>query len=348
MMLASIFTKTTRDRWRGMVIAIVSLALLLFFAMLMYQNLDLSIYTGLPESIRAVMGVSAEADVGSLGIGVLISSYGALALAALALSMGAASIAGEESKGTIGLLLGNPKSRTHVLVSKAASMVLLIGLVVLGLWGAIYLVSAVLDVSITGMEVGALIFHLFLSTLFYGFLALAIGAWTGKRALASGTAAGVMVLSLFAVGLLPLIKGWENTAKAFPWYYFQGSDPLLNGIGWGHLGVLFGGIALFLAAAVIGVNRRDLWDRSVGVTLIDRLRSNPMTQKVIGRLAGSARVSRIWLKTFSEYQALLIITGYAMFLVMGIMMGPIYNFMPEILMEYADRFPKAFLAAFGG
>ncbi len=348
MMLVNVFTKTTRDRWKGVTIAIVSLALILLAAMAAYQGLDIDIYAGLPEALRAMMGVPDGADAGSRAVGVLINTYGALILAGLAISMGAASMAGEESKGTIGLLLGNPKSRTHVLVSKAASMVLLIGVGIAGLWGAIYLVAAVLGVSMAGMDLGALSFHLLLNSLFYGFLALAVGAWTGKRGAASGTAAGVMVLSLFAVGLLPLIEGWAGAAKAFPWYYFQSSDPLLNGIHWGHLGVLFGGIALLSAAAVTGLNRRDLRDRSVGVTLIDRLRANPTTQKVIGRLAGSARVSRIWVKTFSEYQALLIITGYVMFLVMGIMIGPIFNFMPEGFMDLADQFPEAFLAAFGG
>ncbi len=42
------------------------------------------------------------------------------ALAGLAIAMGSASIAGEESAGTMGLLLGNPKSRTYVLASKGA------------------------------------------------------------------------------------------------------------------------------------------------------------------------------------------------------------------------------------
>jgi len=347
-MLANVFLKTTRDRWKGMAIAFVTLAGFLLLAMSMYRNLDLSIYTDLPEAVRTMMGIPAEADVGSLAIGVIFASYGALTLAALALSMGSASIAGEESNGTIDLLLANPKSRTHVLVSKAASMVLLVGVAVLGLWGAIHLVSMVLNVKITGMNVGALSFHLFLSTLFYGFLAMAIGAWTGNKGLASGATIGVMVLSFFAVGLLPLIEGLENLTKAFPWYYYDGSDPLLNGIDWGHIGILFTGIALFLAAAVIGVNRRDLKGESVGVTLLDRLRANPMTQKIVNRLAGSARVSRIWIKTFSEYQGFLIITAYVMFLVMGVAVGPIYNWMPESMMHIADQFPEALLATFGG
>ena len=247
----------------------------------------------------------------------------------MALVMGAASIAGEERDGTIGLLLGNPKGRTHVLVSKAGAMVLLAALSVLILWGVVYLIAALLDVEIGGLDVGALSLHMFCNVLFYGFLATAISAWTGNRGAAAGVTTAVLVLSFFAVGLLPLIEELKDLTKAFPWYYFDGSDPVYNGINWGHLGVLLAGAVAFGLIAVIGVNRRDLKGQSVGVTLVDRLRGNPLTRKVIGQLAGSARVSSIWLKAASEYQGLLLVTAAVMFLMMGIMMGPILQSHPR-------------------
>ena len=348
MMLTNIFTKTVRDRWRGIVIAVGSLALMLFFAMLFYRDIDLSFWTELPDALLAIMGIPAGADIGSLAIGELFAAYGAWVLAGLAIAAGSASIASEESKGTIGLLLGNPKSRTSVLVSKAASMVLLISLAAVTLWGSAHFVAGVLNVEITGMAVGALSLHLLVNAIFYGFMAMAIGAWTGNRGTAAGATAGLMFVSIFAVGLLPLVERLENAVKAFPWYYFNGSEPLLNGINWGHIGVLLAGISLFAIAAVIGVNRRDLKGQSIGVTLLDRLRSNSITKKVANRLAGSARVSRIWIKTLSEHQGLLIITGYVMFLIMGLLIGPIYSWIPADLFDILDQFPKELLAAFGG
>jgi ABC-2 type transport system permease protein len=348
MMLANIFIKTIRDRWRGITIGTVSLALMLFFMMAMYREFDLSIYTELPEAFLMLMGIPAEADVGSLSIGALFNSYGSWVLVGLAIAAGSAFIAGEESKGTIGLLLGNPKSRTNMLVSKAASMMFLIGLAITFLWGSTFLISGILDVDIAGMNVGALLFHLFISAIFYGFMAMGIGAWTGNGGTAAGATAGLLFVSFFAVGLLPFIEGLEGIAKIFPWYYFNGSEPLLNGINWGHIGILLAGITLFAAVAVIGVNRRDLKSQNTGVTLLDRLRNNPRTKKVINRLVGSARVSRIWIKTVSEHQALLVITGYTMFFVMGILLGPMFNMMPEGIMEVFYDFPETFLAAFGG
>ncbi len=350
-MLVSVFAKTTRDRWKGMVIAIFTLALLLLMAMAVYRDIDLTVYMDLPEVFLSMMGIPDGADTAALAVGVLYGFYGALTLAAMAVSMGSASVAGEERDGTIGLLLGNPKSRTHVLVAKAGSMLLLVGLGALALWGIAPLIGGMLDVSLTGMEVGSYALHLFVNAIFYGVLAMAIGAWTGRRGLATGVTAGLMAVGFVAVGVFPVIKGWENVAKAFPWHYFDNGQPVVNGIQWGDLGVLAGSAAVLAVVALVGVNRRDLRGQNVGVTLLDRLRENPMTQKVTDRLAGATRVSRIWIKTASEHQGLLIITAYVMFFVMGFLMGPLYGLMDENLLNFTDQIPEelwAFVGAGGG
>ena len=274
-MLVTVFTKTIRDRWLGWTIAVVCLMLLTLYGMAVYRQIDLSILTSMPEAYVALIGIREDVDAGGLAVGAIQGLYGAITLAAMALAMGAASVAGEERDGTMGILLGNPKGRTHVLVSKAAAMVLLAAVSVLILWGAVYAIAAMLGVEIGGLDVEALSLHMLVNVLFYGFLATAISAWTGNRGAAAGVTSAVIVLSFFAVGLLPLIEDLKELVKAFPWYYFDGSDPVYNGINWGHLGVLLAGAAVFGAIAVIGVNRRDLKGQSVGVTLIDRLRGNP-------------------------------------------------------------------------
>ncbi len=347
-MLATVVTKTFLDRWKGVAIGAVSLAVLFFFGMAVYRDIDLSVYTDLPEVLRSVMGIPADADVGALAYGAIYSTYGALTLASLALSMGSASIAGEERKGTMGLLLGNPKSRTHILISKAANILLLSAVGIGILWVAGVVVPSMLNVDVTGIQLGALMVHMYIVAVFHGFLAMAVGAWTGKNSLASSVAVAVMVISLFAVGLLPLIESLESGAKAFPWYYYAGSNPHLNGIDWGHLAVLIVGIVLLAAVSVVGVNRRDLRGQTTRVSIADRLRTHPMTQKVVDRLAGSARVSRIWTKTASENQGILIVVSYVMFLMMGLLIGPMYTFIDETLVRLTDAFPEELIAMFGG
>lgn len=348
MTLTNVFTKTTRDRWRGMAIGSVTLAALFWFGMAIYRDVDIAIWADLPEVVKTLMSIPPDADLATLSYGMIYGSYGALTLAGLAVAMGAASIAGEERTGTIGLLLANPKSRTSVLVSKAASMVFLTGLGALFLWGVGLVAPAILDVSITGTHVGALIFHMFAISVFFGFLALAISAGAGRSGLASGVTAGVMFISFIAANLFPLIEGFEHAARASPWHYFAGSRPVNNGVDRGHIAVLFAGVALFAVIALVGFNRRDLTGQSVGVTLVDRLRSAVMTRKLADRLAGSTRVSRIWIKTASERQGLLLVTAALMFFLMGVMMGPLYTVMDDALLGTMDQFPEALLVLFGG
>lgn len=348
MLLRTVFTKAIRDRWLGFAIAAVTLVLFMFYAMAVYSEIDLSIYTDLPEGIRELMGIPEGADAASLSYNVMLGFAGALTLTGLAISLGSASIAGEEQKGTLGLLLANPKSRTHVLVSKAGSMVLLTAVGAAPLWAASYLVPALLDVEIGETHINAMMLHLSFNALFYGFGAMAVGAWTGNRSLASGVAAGVMIVSYFAVGILPLVDSLADLARVFPWYYYDGSEPLVNGVDWRHVGVLATGCVLFAVTALVGVNRRDLQGPSVGETLLDRLRAHPVSDQIFDRLVGSARVSRPWVKTFSEHQGLLIITTVTMFLLMGVLMGPMYDAIEGNIADFSDEFPEAILALAGG
>jgi hypothetical protein len=53
---------------------------------------------------------------------------------------------------------------------------------------------------------------------------------------------------------------------------------------------------------------------------MDRLRSNPVTGRLAERLAGQTRVSRVWVKTASEHQGVLVVTA-AVMLWLGVLVG---------------------------
>ncbi len=348
MTLANVFSKTIRDRWMGWAITAVSLTLFLLFGMSVYREIDLTIYTSLPEAFRSLVGIGDDIDVGGLAINVVFGTWGGLVVAAIALVMGASAIAGEERDGTMGILLSNPKSRTFVLLSKAGSLLMLVAVATVAVWATVHPIAAVLGVEIAGLDVEALSLHLFVNALFYGMLATAIGAMTGNRGMATGVTTAIMAVSFFAVGFLPLVEGGDGLLKFLPWYYFDGSDPATNGVAWGHIALLVSASVILLVASIIGFNRRDLKGQSVGTTMLDRVRGNPVLNRLIGRLAGSARVSSIWVKTMSDYQTLLLITSVVMFLMMGVMMGPMYASIPEETLTAFDQLPEQLIALFGG
>lgn len=347
MMSTAVFAKSLRDRWLGMAIAAGTIGLFLIAGMAMYRDLDLSIYTDLPEGFRNAFGFGDAADAGGLAFGAIYGFVGALAVAGVAISIGANAIAGEERDRTIGVLLANPLSRVTVLASKGLSLVLLVTAAALVLYGFGLLAPSLLDVDVAQYDVGALVLHMALLALFFGVFALAIGCWTGNSAAGGGAAAGLLAISFLAASVLPIAGGvFDDIAKAFPWYYYDGSDPLHNGIDWLHWAILFASSTLLAGLAVFGLRRRDLKQGGSGAGLVDRLRDNPHTKRIIDRLAGSARVSRIWVMTASEHQVLLNITGMIL-LLMGVMMGPLYTAIDADLKDLTDQLPDAVQSLIG-
>lgn len=346
-MLANVFTKATRDNLPSGVVGAFLISLFLLFSLWVYRDIDTTFYYELPEGVLGLIGINPDGEgAGGIAFGAIYNMMGAFTVAGLAIGMGASSIAGEEQKGTLGFLLGNPISRHRVLLSKAISLVLVVGVMTVILWALGYGSAGILDVSTQNLHVGAITLALFANSLFYGFLAMAIGSWTGKRGASSAAAAALMIVGYLAASLLPL-AGLEWLARIFPWYYFSAGAPINNGIDWAHTTVLAALTLASVAVAYIGVQRRDLREKGTNVTIVDRLRARPSTQKMMERIAGSTRVSRISVKTASEYQGLFTITAAIIFY-MGLLIPPLYNFIPDDFIDIFSTFPDALVAMIGG
>jgi ABC-2 type transport system permease protein len=346
-MLHSVFTKAVRDRLVATLVAAVSVGALTVFSMVVYRDVDVSLYQNLPPALRELMGIPDAAGVAALAYGAMYDFIGVLVFAGLAISMGASAVAGEEQDGTMGLLLSNPVSRRGIVISKSMAMVALIGLGALLLWALGVLAPRWSGVSVEGLDPGAMTLALGVNALVYGFLALAIGAATGNRGAASGVAITVMIVGYLAESLLPLTENLGWVAEIFPWHYYNSSRPLINGIDWGQLAVLIGIVVVSFVGALVGVASRDLKEKSVGVTLADRLRANRRTRKIMERIAGGARVSRISVKTMSDFQGLLVVTGMVVFY-LGLIVGPLYGFVPQDLVDFFAQLPDVLIAMVGG
>ncbi len=348
MMLATIFTRTVDDRWRGTAISALTAGLVLLGAMAAYSSLDLSIYNNLPEAMRALMGIPDGADPAALSYAVGFGLIAAMTLAGLSVSMGASTIAGEERDGTVGLLLGNPKSRRDVVVAKTAAMIALTAIAAFILLVAGLGSPRILGVTIGSAAVGAQVLHMLLNALLWGMLAVAVGAMTGNRALASGLSAGVMVASYFFVGLLPLFSWGVGIAKVLPWYWFDGHNPINNGVDGWYLLLQIASIAVLATVAWAGVVRRDLRKPMSSAGLVDRLRDHPVVGRILARTATGASVARIWTKTATESRTLLTITAALMFGMMGLLMGPMYAALESTLVSFSSSLPENLMAMFGG
>lgn len=347
MLLSSVFTTSLRDRWVGEVVGAATIAVLLVFTMAIYADFDTSFYYELPAAVVDAAGISPDlGGLGGVAYGSIYNLLGALTVAGIAISVGAAAVAGEERDGTLGLLLGNPRSRTAVLGGKVAALVVLTVLGGVLLWAGGELAPVVLEVDVTGVRVAALVVHLGANAIFWGMLATAIGCWTGNRTAASGGAGVLMVASYLAASLLPLFPAAEAAARFVPWYWFSGSTPEANGVDVGHLALLLGGAVLLGAVARVGVVRRDLREKQGRTTLVDRLRSHPRTRRYADRIAGSARVSSITAKATSDHQGLLVVVA-GILAMLALYYGPLYNLLPASFTAAFADFPEAMLAMIG-
>src|SRR5262249_42133155 len=91
-----------------------------------------------------------------------------------------------------------------------------------------------------------------------GALALALGAGTGRRSLATGIAAAVAILGWLINSFAPLVGAiaWLKYLTLF--YYYAGHDPLTRGVD--VTGIIVLGVVplLLIALGTVGFDRRDL------------------------------------------------------------------------------------------
>jgi ABC-2 type transport system permease protein len=173
-------------------------------------------------------------------------------------TQGTGAVAGEEDRRTLDLLLTNPVSRTQVLLEKAAALV--IGTVFLaavtGL--SLVLIGNLWDMDLPPHLVAAAMLHLALLGLVFGAMALAIGAATGRTALARGIPAFVAVIAYMVNGLGGMVSWLEPLQRYSPFYQYIAHAPLRNGVSWPAVLVAVGTVVVLVAVAVWGFRRRDV------------------------------------------------------------------------------------------
>jgi ABC-2 type transport system permease protein len=167
-------------------------------------------------------------------------------------------IATEEDRGTLDVLLSHPISRLRVISEKLIAILLESVFLSIVIWLSVVIGAAMvkMDLSIAG-PLSVTVSALLLSTTF-GALALAATAMNGKRGIAIGISGGVGFLTYFVYALAPLSETLKHGSKISPWHYYITADPLSNGLNLVHAGILISITILFCAIALFMFNKRDI------------------------------------------------------------------------------------------
>ncbi len=212
----------------------------------------------IPKGVAQLLGGADYATITGWFQSEITSIYGPLVIGALAITGAAASTAGEEEDRILALVLAHPISRWRLVASKGIAIGGVVLVVALGAW--IGMIAGV-EVGGGGISLGHITAFAVSLTFFglaAGAVALAVGAGTGRRSLATGVAAGVAITSWLIYGFAPLVSGlnWLKYLSFF--YYYAGHDPLTRGVGVGDLVILAVVAAVIAALGLVGIERRDL------------------------------------------------------------------------------------------
>ena len=258
-MLSTVFAKTVRDR--GLAMLLVALILVFFssFSMAIYSSFDetaLSFYEDMPEALTALYGEN-DGTAAGLVTGAIFNVLGPILLLVAAISGASDASIGEERSRSIGLLLANPLSRGHVMLSKVAVMVFGVALIALVLWGGSMIASRLVGLDLGGLDLGAASVQMIGLAWMFGALTLVIGAATGRR-YGSAIAAFVAAVSYLVANLFPVEPALKPYASWTPWYLYSGGEPLKNGIDWPALIGMVAIAAALIAVSVPLYDRRDI------------------------------------------------------------------------------------------
>lgn len=264
MLLRNVFTKTIRDlRWPTFWVALGMGAMTGYFALLFPTYSKIMDMNALLEKMGPMAKIfgSSVGDASTL-IGFLHFELFSMMLPAgmIAFAAGIASgfTAGEESRGTIDVLLSYPVPRRRLVLEKSLAIVIACS-VVAAATGIFAVVGAALSAS--ELPVGPLSAALALVVLLglaFGAIALAISAATGNRAAAIGVSVALMIAMYLIDALANIVDGLNTIRPLSLFKYYAGHDPLRYGLDPGDTAVLATVTALFVVIALVAFERRDL------------------------------------------------------------------------------------------
>jgi len=254
-----VFKMTVRLRMALTVSAALGLVGVLLMVGALFPAVGHTIGTlNLPEGVTELLGGADYGTVAGWYNSEIASIYGPLVFGALAITAATSATAGEEEDGILSLILAHPVERSSLVAAKAAGIA--VTLLCLGLFAWIGLIAgvAIAGGGISLSNVTAVCAHLIFFGLATGAVALAVAAATGRRALASGVAAGFALLGYLVNGFAPLVEGISWLKYLSPFYYYAAGEPLSHGVDVTDLAVLGVFALVMTAVATRLVGRLDL------------------------------------------------------------------------------------------
>jgi ABC-2 type transport system permease protein len=276
--LFNVASKSLRDqRWQviGYGLALLAMAAMIVFIWPSYRTTVESI--NLPQAVQAFLGSDLSYATAPGFVSAEFFSWIPLLLIVYAVVQGTGAIAGEEASGTVDLLMAQPVARSAMVLQKCLAFcvgaVLVVALGFVGFLVSIPFVS----IAITLPDAAVASANLLPITLLFFTLSLWLGAVAANRGVAAGAAVAVATGTYFANSLASGVHAVSGLRYASPFYYYGAGLPLVKGIDWPHVTLLFGVAVLFLLLALRAFERRD-----IAIGGVASLRPRDLLRRVVG------------------------------------------------------------------
>lgn len=261
-MLRDVFTKSMRDQrwallgWSIGVVLLVTVEAAVWPTMRDMANLD-ELLQGYPDAMKDLFDLDAMATATGFMNAELFTLVLPMLFIIFAVSRGARMIAGEEERGTLDVVLVTPVSSTSLVLQKAAALATSVCVLAVVLFAVMLGLSPVFDMGFEAGDVAAGSLAMALLGIEFGFVALAVGAVTGRRGIALAVAGSLAVASYVLYALGQIVDAFEPWQPLSPFHQAVADGPLGGGIpasfSWPVL------VALVVVAGAVPVfDRRDI------------------------------------------------------------------------------------------
>jgi ABC-2 type transport system permease protein len=211
-----------------------------------------------PASVSNLLGGADYGTITGWFRSEIAAIYGPLVIGALAITGASATTAGEEEDRILALVLAHPIQHSRLIAAKAAAIGSVVVIIAFATWIGLIVGVALGGGGITIAHITALAVQLAFFGSATGALAIALGAGTGRKSLATGGAAALGILGWLINSFAPLVSGISWLKYLSPFYYYAGHDPLTRGLDIPGL-IVLGVLTLLLTAlGMLGTERRDL------------------------------------------------------------------------------------------
>lgn len=259
-----LFMKSIRDHLRSVIGWVSGITLLVVIQLSVYPTVRASsknwsdLTDSFPEAFKKMFRMTDYASEAGYIATELLSFLVPFIFIGLGCTWGARATTEEEERGTADVLLSLPVTRRSIVTTRLASATWV--LVTAGvLFGTTLTIGArMLDMSIAVDKFVAASVCLTLLGFLMMTIAAAIGARTGKRAMALGYSMSVAIASFILYSLAPLVKFLEPTARFTPMQWTIGSDPVHSGVDLPYTAWLLVVAGVFIAATYLAFDRRDI------------------------------------------------------------------------------------------